>query len=386
MKKLFAWITAAALMASCLTGCGSSAASGGTAAGSEPASVETAAATETAPQEAPAASQPEQSSETPEESSVPEEPSVLETEENYEPVDISVGTIKGPTGIGMVKLMADSDAGLTDNNYTFTLAADASEIVSKVIAGEYDIACVPTNSAAVLYQKTQGAVKLLALNTAGVLHILQNTENSEPITDWEQLKGKTIYTVGQGANPEYVLDYVLSGHGIDPEQDVEIVFCAAADEVVAACATGEADLCMLPEPAVSALQAKVTGFNEIFDMTDAWNEVATDGSILTQGCVVVQTAFLEAHPDAVAHFLKEYEAAIDYVQANPDEAASLMVQYEIVASEAIAKSALPGCHVMFAAGQEMKDSISGYYQVLFDADPTSVGGSLPDDAFYVINQ
>ena len=227
MKKLFAWITAAALMASCLTGCGSSAASGSTAAGSEPASVETAAATETAPQEAPAASQPEQSSETPEESSVPEEPSVQETEENYEPVDISVGTIKGPTGIGMVKLMADSDAGLTDNNYTFTLAADASEIVSKVIAGEYDIACVPTNSAAVLYQKTQGAVKLLALNTAGVLHILQNTENSEPITDWEQLKGKTIYTVGQGANPEYVLDYVLSGHGIDPEQDVDRILCGS---------------------------------------------------------------------------------------------------------------------------------------------------------------
>lgn len=318
----------------------------------------------------------------------PELPSVQEDsqvqEEMYESVDIRVGTIKGPTGVGMAKLMEDAAQGNTANGYEFTLAADASEVVTKVIAGEYDIACVPTNSAAVMYQKTQGKVKLLALNTAGVLHILQNTSQDEKITDWEGLKGKTIYSVGQGANPEYVLDYVLSGHGIDPDTDVNIVFCAAADEVVAACASGEASICMLPEPAKTSLLAKVDGFEAIFDMTEAWDEVVDGASLLTQGCVVVQTAFLEEHPQAVAKFLEEYQASVDFITQHEDEAVAAIVAQEIVPSEGVAKAALPGCHVMFMAGQEMKDSIAGYYQVLFDADPTSIGGALPDDDFYVI--
>lgn len=379
MKRIIAMLMALAMLTGVLAGCGSQ----------ETASTESAASVASEapapaseiPQEAPVEPEPVQ-----EPTSVTEDtPAESAAEAPYEAVDIRIAAIKGPTGAGMVKLIDDAANGLTANNYTVELSADASEVVTKVIAGEYDIACLPTNSAAVVYQKTQGAVKLLALNTEGVLHILQNTSDEEPITDWAQLKGKTIYTLGQGANPEYVLDYVLSGHGIDPDNDVTIQFCAAADEVVAACASGEASICMLPEPAVSTLSAKVEGFTEIFDLTEGWNEVVEDGSILTQGCVVVQTAFLEEHPEAVKKFLEEYEASTNFVTENNEAAAKLMAQYEIVPSEAVALKALPGCHIIFKAGQEMKDSIQGYYEVLFQADPTSIGGALPDDAFYVIN-
>lgn len=379
MKRIIAMLMAVAMLTGVLAGCGSQE----TASAENTASVasEAPAPASEIPQEAPVEPEPVQ-----EPASVAEDvPAESAAEVPYEAVDIRVAAIKGPTGAGMVKLIDDAANGLTANNYTVELSADAAEVVTKVIAGEYDIACLPTNSAAVVYQKTQGAVKLLALNTEGVLHILQNTSDEEPITDWAQLKGKTIYTLGQGANPEYVLDYVLSGHGIDPDNDVTIQFCAAADEVVAACASGEASICMLPEPAVSTLSAKVEGFTEIFDLTEGWNEVVEDGSILTQGCVVVQTAFLEEQPEAVKKFLEEYEASTNFVTESNEAAAKLMAQYEIVPSEAVALKALPGCHIIFKAGQEMKDSIQGYYEVLFQADPTSIGGALPDDAFYVIN-
>ena len=379
MKRIIAMLMALAMLTGVLAGCGSQE----TASAESAASVasEAPAPASEIPQEAPVEPEPVQ-----EPASVAEDvPAESAAEAPYEAVDIRVAAIKGPTGAGMVKLIDDAANGLTANNYTVELSADASEVVTKVIAGEYDIACLPTNSAAVVYQKTQGAVKLLALNTEGVLHILQNTSDEEPITDWAQLKGKTIYTLGQGANPEYVLDYVLSGHGIDPDNDITIQFCAAADEVVAACASGEASICMLPEPAVSTLSAKVEGFTEIFDLTEGWNEVVEDGSILTQGCVVVQTAFLEEHPEAVKKFLEEYEASTNFVTENNEAAAKLMAQYEIVPSEAVALKTLPSCHIIFKAGQEMKDSIQGYYEVLFQADPTSIGGALPDDAFYVIN-
>lgn len=361
MKKLISILMIFALMAGMLAGCGNEAAS--SAAASE--SISTADAAESIP------------------ASEPEAESAAE-QAAYVPVDVRVGAIKGPTGIGMVKLMEDNAQGNAANNYDFTLVGEAAEVVTKIIAGEYDIACMPTNSAAIVYQKTQGAVKLLALNTAGVLYLMQNTTEEEAITDWQDLKGKTIYCLGQGANPEYVLDYVLSGHGIDPDQDVDIVFCTAADEIIGACASGECDICMLPEPAKSTLQAKVEGFTQIFDMTEGWDEVVDGASMLTQGCVVVQTAFLEEHPDAVKKFLEEYEASINYVESNPDEAVSLIVQHEIVASEAIAKAALPGCNILFKAGQDMKDAVAGYYQVLFDADPAAVGGAVPDDEFYCI--
>ena len=377
MKRIIAFLMTAALLTGVLSGCGSTETSDSTT---------SAVSTETTEQVSQVPS--EEPTDTSEVASVAEstleEPTSVVEETTYQAVDINVGTIKGPTGAGMVKLMDDAANGAAANNYTFTLSADASEVVTKVVAGEYDIACLPTNSAAMVYQKTQGAVKLLALNTEGVLHILQNTTNSEPITDWSELQGKTIYTIGQGANPEYVLDYVLKGHGLDPDTDVTIQFCGAADEVIAACASGEAEFCMLPEPNVSALMAKVEGFTQIFDMTEAWDEIVEDGSILTQGCVVVQASFLEEHPEAVEKFLEEYEASTTFVNENQEEAAKLMASYEIVPSEAIALSALPGCHIICKTGQEMKDSIAGYYQVLFDADPTSIGGALPDDDFYYI--
>ena len=366
MKKLISVLMVLVIVLGMVSGCGN-----------EAASVEAEASRQSA-----AASVVEGSGAVPE---IPAEDAESEVEETaYEAVDIRVAAIKGPTGIGMVKLMDDAAQGKTANNYEFSLIGEAAEVVTKTIAGEFDIACMPTNSASIIYQKTQGAVKLLALNTAGVLYLMQNTSEEPAITDWADLKGRTIYCLGQGANPEYVLDFVLSGHGIDPDQDVEIVFCTAADEIIAACASGECDICMLPEPAKTTMMAKVEGFEQIFDMTEGWDEVVTDGSMLTMGCVVVQTAFLEEHPEAVKKFLEEYEASVSFVESSPEEAVPMIVAHEIVPSEAVAKAALPGCHILFKSGQEMIDAVSGYYQVLFDADPTAVGGAVPDENFYYV--
>lgn len=346
MKKLLALVLSLALAASALAGCGTAASS--SAAASVPAS--SAAVSSSAPAA----------------SSTP-----------VTPVDMRIAGLKGPTSMGMVKLMQDAEDGTAKNNYTFTIAGSADEITPKLTQGELDIAAVPANLAAVLYNNTKGAVQLLAVNTLGVIYIVEKGDSVQSLAD---LKGKTIYATGKGSTPEYALKYILSKNGIDPDKDVTIEWKTEPTEVVQTLAQADGAIAMLPQPYVTVAQGQVEGLRVAVDLNQAWNDF-DNGSLFLTGVLVVRTEFAKEHPEQIDAFLKEYEASTQWVNANVADAAQLVEKYDIVKA-AVAEKAIPACNITYLAGQQMKDATTGYLQVLFDQNPKSVGGQLPDDSFY----
>lgn len=294
----------------------------------------------------------------------------------YTAVDMSVAYMTGPTGIGMAKLNADSDAKLTANNYTFTVASAATDITGKFLKGEINIASVPTNVAATLYNKSEGKVRMLAVNTNGVLSILENGNTIKSISD---LKGKTIYSTGKGQNPEYILNYILTENGIDPTTDVTINFVSSED-LVAKLISGEAQIAMAPEPAATTVMVKNANLTRALSINDEWSKVSD--TELMMGCVIALDGFVNQNPKAIEKFLEEYEASINYATKNIDEVATYCETYKITASAAIAKKAIPNSNLCYVIGNNMKNNVNGYFNVLFKADPTSIGGKLPADDLY----
>jgi len=305
-----------------------------------------------------------------------------------EKAKVNVAMLKGPTGMGAAKLMSDSEAGNTINDYTFTVYTENPEVTTALAQGDVDIAALATNVAANFYGKTNGGIQIIALNTYGVLKILQSGEGAD-IDDLDDLKGKTIYATGQGANPEYVLNYLLMEEEMDPASDVDIRWMTA-EEVTQGLLSGNAEFAMLPVPAATAAQIKSEGkVRQVLDLTEEWDD-ATDDSELTMGCVVVRTEFAKENPGAVRDFLKEYEASIAYMADPANLAVSsdlnpgqLLEKYGIVAAAAIGAKALPQANLTFVSGvKEIRNTIQGYYEVLFAANPAAIGGGIPDDAFY----
>ena len=290
---------------------------------------------------------------------------------------VRLAMLNGPTGMGAAKLMADNEAGTTLNDYTVEVAAQPTEITGKLINGDLDIAALPTNVAATLYHKTQGEVQLLALNTLGVLYVLENGDTVHALSD---LAGKTLYATGQGANPEYVLDYLLEQNGLDPDNDVTVEWRSTGDEVAALMASGEATLALLPVPSATAVLMQNSSVRAAIDLNDAWEQAGATGTF-TMGCVVVRTQFAQEQPQAVEDFLTEYAASIDYVKNNVEEGAQLVAQYGITPSAQVAQAAIPQANLVCITGLDML-SIQDYYEVLYQADPASIGGSIPDGAFY----
>lgn len=291
--------------------------------------------------------------------------------------EVRFGVLKGPTGIGACQLLSLNEEGKTRNKYSVTLLAEATDMIAQIAAGQLDIAAIPTNAAAALYNKTSGGVRLAALNTAGVLYIL---ENGNSIKSVEDLKGKTIYAVGQGSNPEYVLRFILSQNGIDPDKDAELVFLDSA-ELTTRAATGDIEVCMLPVPAVTTVLMKNKSMRTALDLTKEWDSLNTSG-ILTMGCVVVRSDFAKNHPLEVLAFLDEYGASINFTKQNPSQAAELCAKYTIVPSAAVAEKAIPDCNLIFISGQDIRPAIEGYLKVLYDFNPKSIGGKMPGDDFY----
>lgn len=289
---------------------------------------------------------------------------------------VRIAMLKGPTGLGAAKYMDNYSGSAT---MEFTICAEPTEAVALLTGEKVDIAALPTNLASSLYHKTDGDIQLLALNTLGVLYILENGSTVNSLAD---LAGKKLLATGQGANPEFVLNYLLEENGLTPGEDVEVEWLSS-DEVTARMASGEADLCMLPVPAATSVMMQNGDVRAAVDLNDAWAEAGAQG-IFTMGCVVVRTGFARNNPEAVERFLEEYGASIAYMKdaANLDSAAALAEKYGIVPKAAVAKKALPDANLCFITGEDMMDGIQGYYQVLAAADPASIGGSIPDGAFY----
>ena len=292
--------------------------------------------------------------------------------------DVRVTALKGPTAMGMAALMNEAESGAVNgNDYAFTIASAVDEVSPKLVKGETDIAAVPANLAAVLYNNTKGQVEVLAVNTLGVLYIVESGESVSSVAD---LRGRTIYASGKGATPEYALNYILSENGVDPEKDVNIEWKSEHAECLAALLAEENAVAMLPQPFVTTAQTKSDKIQVRLDLTAEWDKVA-DTQLIT-GVTVVRKAYAEEHPDVVAAFLADYAQSVNAANTDLDGTAALCEEQGVVAKAAIAKKALPSCNIVCLTGEELKADVSGYLQVLYDADPAAVGGTLPGEDFY----
>lgn len=297
-------------------------------------------------------------------------------EVNDAPVSFNVLGLKGPTGMGMAKMIADSKAGSLKDNYNFTIISDPTMISSALITGEQDIAAVPLNMASVLYNKTKGGVKILAINTLGTLYILSKDGSVKSLED---LKGKTIVTSGQGATPEYALNYLLEKKGL--KDDVKVEYLAEHSEVAAKILSGKADVVMLPDPNVTVVTSKDSSIKIAVDVTKEI-ESAT-GIKFAMGCVVARTEFIENNKEnkAIERFLNDYKASIDYVNSAED-AGELIAQAGIIDNAGMAKKAIKTSNITFISGEEMVKTANDNFRILFEANPASVGGSMPDENFF----
>lgn len=290
-----------------------------------------------------------------------------------------IAGLKGPTTMGMVKLMSDAEAGKTHQDYQVTMYGAADEVVPLLVKGDIDLAAIPANLAANLYNQTEGKVQVAAINTLGVLYVVTTGDDVKSVED---LKGKTVYSTGKGTTPEYVLNYILKENGIDPEKDLTVEYKSEATEVAAALqAADEGAIAVLPQPYVTAAQSQIEGLNVALNLTEEWNKVSTDSDLVT-GVLVASTEFIEQNEAAFEEFLKDYQASIEWVNSNTADAAELVANYGIVAKAPLAQKALPACNITYVDGAEMKTKLSGYLQVLFDQNPKAVGGAMPGDDFY----
>ena len=295
-----------------------------------------------------------------------------------ESTPVRVGALKGPTAMGMVQMMADkADA------YEFTLAAAPDEIVPLLVKGELDIAAVPANLGSVLYNNTQGAVKALAINTLGVLYIVERGDTVHSVAD---LKGRTLVTAGKGSTPEYALNYILRGNGIDPEADLTIEFKSEHAECLAAMLQDESVVAMLPQPFATVAQAKAQDMRVALDLTREWDALqagAEAPSAMITGIAVARAAFVDENPEGVARFMADYAESVKFAQDDVEGAANLIGQFDIFEAGP-ARKALPFCNIVFIDGADMKDRLGGYLAALLDQDPAAVGGALPGDDFYYV--
>ncbi len=285
--------------------------------------------------------------------------------------EIRIAALKGPTGMGMVKL-ADKQ---NYPNYTVSIEASPDALNPRIISGEVDVAAVPVNLASVLYNKLDGDISVLAVSTLGVLYVVEAGSEVNSVAD---LAGKTVYATGQGATPEYILNYLLDKNGVAGSVEVNYVGEHAA--LATMLADGSAEIGMLPEPNVTSTLAGNDNLRIALDLTEEWNKVCS--TELVQGVVIARKSFVNEHPEAIEQFLREYEKSSAFVNENIDEAAKLIVDAGILGNVEIAKKAIPNCNISFSKGEAMHKAVEGMLTVLFEANPKSIGGKLPDKDFY----
>ena len=299
------------------------------------------------------------------------------------PASVRVGSLKGPTSIGLVELMERAEKGETANTYSFIMETAADTLLTMMVQKELDIALVPANVASVLYNKTEGQIVALDINTLGVLYMISGDEN---ITDITELKGKTVYLTGKGTTPDYVLQYVLEENGLTKE-DVTLEYKSEATEVAAVLSADDTAIGLLPQPFVTATMVKNENLSILFDMNEEWNKLqGENGSMMVTGVTIVRRDFLENNEGAVKLFLKDHKQSAEYVNSNLDAAAGLVVKTGIIEKEPIAKKAIPNCNITYIDGDKMQEALSGYLTVLYNKDAKAVGGNLPEDDFYYLGK
>ena len=301
--------------------------------------------------------------------------------ENPEDTVVRVGALKGPTSMGLVSMMDQSEKGETDNQYEFTMVTAADELLPQVISGQLDIALIPANMASILYQRTEGEIRVIDINTLGVLYAVSGDDSIASTAD---LKGKTIYLTGKGTTPDYVLQYLLEENGISLEE-VTLEYKSEATEVAAILAETPQAVGILPQPFATVALSNNEALKNVLDLTKEWDHLNEESkSRLVTGVTIVRSGFLEENPEEVAACLEDHESSANFINENPKEGAELVEQAGIVEKAVIAEKAIPYCNITCITGEEMKDALLGYLQVLYDLNPDSVGGTLPEEDFYQI--
>jgi hypothetical protein len=297
-------------------------------------------------------------------------------------VTAKVAALKGPTSMGMVKMMADQKDA-KEKNYEFTIGSSPDEIAPKFLKGEFDIVALPSNLASILYNKSQGKVQVLAINTLGILYLMENGDSVESIED---LKGKTVYSSGKGAVPEYAFNYILKANGLNPDTDLRVEYKSEHTEALAALLNDKSGLAVLPQPFATVASLKNKDLRTALDLSKEWDKASKNAkSTMITGVVVVNKDFAAKYPEKIKKFMADYKASIDYTNTNVDDAAKLIEENNIVPA-AVAKKAIPQCNITYIDGSDMKDKLSGYLQVLFEANPKSIGGKMPADDFYYVQK
>lgn len=287
------------------------------------------------------------------------------------PDQIQIGAMKGPTGMGLVQLM-ESD------QYAFTLTGTSDEIVTGIVGGKLDAAAVPCNLVSVLFNKTEGKIKVAAVNTLGVLYILDSGDSIQTVQD---LKGKTLYTTGKGTSPEFVLRHILKENKIDPDKDLTVEFKSESAEIAAMFGAGQEIIALLPQPFVTTVQLQNPDVRIALDMTAEWKSIHPDSQLIT-GCLIVRNDFAAENQPAFSELLSNYAKSVEFVNEDSEEAAALIEKHGILPKAALALKAIPYCNITLIRNAEMQGLVQDYLSVLFDAEPKSVGGALPDDSFY----
>lgn len=289
---------------------------------------------------------------------------------------ITVNVMNGSTGFGMAKLISDAAAGEAALNYSISVESDASAVTAALVSGSVDIAVIPTNAAANVYNKTGGGVLAAAEVVRGNLYLLQNTAN-EDISSVAGLTGKTVYAPAQ--NPSFIFNYISRENGLDLMADNSYAEPAALRDALA---SGLVDLAVLPEPMVTIAMANNDDLSIALDLNEVWGESAGSGIVL--GCVAVRAAFAEEHPAELAAFLEDYAASVRFLEADPAAGARLIAETGIFAQAAVAERAIPRCGLCFVTGEEMKAELGAYLAALYDVAPAAVGGAAPADDFYYL--
>lgn len=305
------------------------------------------------------------------------QPEMQEAEE--ERVTVRIASLKGPTTMGLAKLWQQQDEGSAEGNYEFQMMTGADEIMPRMIKGEVDIALLPANAAAILYEKSRGAVSVIDINTLGVLYLVSGDASVKTVED---LAGKTIYLTGKGTTPDYGLQYLLAQHGVDLS-DVTLEYKSEATEVAALLKENPDGIGLLPQPFVTAACMQNEELSVVLDINEEW-EALNDGQGMVTGVTVVRKDFLKEHPEAVDLFLKEHETSAQFANANVEETAEMIAERGIVEKAPIAAKAIPACHITCITGEEMKAALSGYLETLFEQDPEFIGGAMPGDDFYEV--
>lgn len=291
---------------------------------------------------------------------------------------LEVAALKGPTGIGMVQMLRDMENS-ENPKYNIMLYQSPDEIVGKIVSGELDIACVPSNLGAVLYNKTEGGIKLLGMNTLGVLYIVENGQTVERIED---LKNKTILASGKESTPEFVLNYILNEKGLLHDQGVSVEFLGNHADVVSKLITDTGSVALLPEPFVTTALAKNENIRIAVDVNEVWSEL--NQMKLPMGIIIASAKVVQENPKGVEEFLKEYEESVDFVNENLKDAAELVVKFGIMPNAELAQMAIPKCHIVYEASNDAKAPLKQFYEILEQADPKSIGGKVPDEGFYIL--